>query len=77
MRRSNRRFSPALKWVRFHDPRHTNVSICIDEGQSIVYISRQIVHESAKTTLDVYGHLMKDTNPEQAQKLDCTLGFVK
>jgi len=63
--------------VRFHDLRHTNVSLRIEQGQNIVYISRQIGHSSVKTSLDVYGHLMKEVNTEQAQKLASVLGFVE
>ncbi len=75
-----REFLPALvraevKRVRFHDLRHTNVSIRIEEGQNLVYISKQIGHSSVKTTLDVYAHLMKEANPEQALKLGRALGF--
>ena len=57
--------------------RHTNVSLRIEQGQSILYISRQIGHSSAKTTLDIYGHLFKEVNTEQAEKLDAILGFVE
>ncbi len=77
-----RQFLPALeragiKRVRFHDLRHTNVSLRIEQGQNIVYISKQIGHSSAKITLDVYSHLMKEVNTEQAQKLDNALGLVE
>ncbi len=40
--------------------RHTNVSLRIEQKQNIVYFSKQIGHASVKTTLDVYGHLMKE-----------------
>jgi integrase len=77
-----RQFLPALdragvKRIRFHDLRHTNVSLRIEQGQNNVYISKQIGHSSAKITLDVYSHLMKEVNTEQAQKLDNALGFVE
>ncbi len=77
-----RQFLPALKRagvkrVRFHDLRHTNVSLRIEEGQNIVYISKQIGHESPDITLKVYAHLIKDIHPEQAAKLDRALGFAE
>jgi integrase len=53
-----------------------NVSLRIEQHQNIVYISKQIGHSSVKTTLDVYGHLMKEVNTEQAKKLDNALGLV-
>jgi integrase len=77
-----REFLPALRRakirrVRFHDLRHTNASMRIEEGQNIVYISRQIGHGSVKTTLDIYGHMMKEVNSEQAKKLENILGFTE
>lgn len=76
-----RHFLPALRRakirdIRFHDLRHTNVALRIEQGQNIFYISKQIGHASVKTTLDVYGHLLKEVHAEQAQKLDTILGFV-
>jgi integrase len=77
-----RQFLPALRRakirdIRFHDLRRTNVALRIEQGQNIFYISKQIGHASVKTTLDVYGHLLKEVHAEQAQKLDTILGFVE
>ena len=66
-----------IRQIRFHDLRHTNVALRIEQGQNIVYISRQVGHASVKTTLDIYGHLIKEVNAEQAKKLDNILGFVE
>lgn len=76
-----RHFHPALrrakvKKIRFHDLRHTNVAIRIDQGQNIKYIQHQMGHASIQTTLDRYGHLIKEVNQEQAMKLDNALGFT-
>lgn len=75
-----RYFEPALKMagirhIRLYDLRHTNVSLRLEQGQNIFYISKQIGHARPSITLDVYSHLMKDEYPEQAQKLDMILGF--
>jgi len=75
-----RKFLPALKSagirkVRFHDLRHTNVALRIEQGQNIKYIQNQLGHASIQTTLDRYGHLINDVNTEQAKKLDRILGF--
>ena len=32
-------------------------------------------HASVRTTLDIYGHLLRELNTEQAKKLDSILGF--
>lgn len=78
----SREYIPALerakvKRVSFHSLRHTNVSLRIEQGQNFLYISRQIGRSSVKTTLDIYAHLLKGSNPEQAEKLDSILGFVE
>ena len=75
-----RQFLPALsragvKKVRFQDLRHTNASLRIEQGQNIKYIQKQMGHASIQTTLDRYGHLLKDVHQEQAVKLDAILGF--
>ncbi len=75
-----RQFLPALKRadvkrVRFHDLRHLNVALRIEQGQNIKYIQNQLGHASIQTTIDRYGHLLKEVNTEQAKKLDKILGF--
>jgi len=59
-----------LRRIRFHDLRHTNVSIRIASGQEIKYISTQVGHASVQFTLDVYGHLMPTHRKQQASKLE-------
>jgi integrase len=70
-----RNFRPALKAagcpaVRFHDLRHTYASLLIAQGENIKYIQNQLGHASPTITLNVYAHLMKDRNPEAAQRLE-------
>ena len=73
-----RQFLPALeragvKRVRFHDLRHTNVALRLEQGQNIKYIQNQMGHASIQTTIDRYGHLFKEANTEQAMKLENAL----
>ena len=75
-----RQFLPALeragvKRVRFHDLRHTNVALRLEQGQNIKYIQNQLGHASIQTTIDRYGHLLKEVNKEQAMKLENALDF--
>ena len=61
-----RHFLPALRRakvrrVRFHDLRHTNVALRIEQGQNI---QSQLGHASIQTTLDRYGHFLKEVNTE-------------
>lgn len=72
-------FSPALKRagirkVNFHALRHSYVSMLIAQGENIKFISKQVGHASAKMTLDIYTHLLPDTEAKAMRKLDekCT-----
>lgn len=70
-----RHFRPALlasgcPSIRFHDLRHTYASLLIHQGENIKYIQNQLGHASPTITLNVYAHLMKDRNPEAAQRLE-------
>jgi integrase len=75
-------FQPALRRakirrVSFHSLRHSNVALRIAEGQNLKYIQNQLGHASIQTTLDTYGHLVKEHNTEQAKRLDNGLGFAE
>jgi integrase len=77
-----RYFNPALKKagvrrVSFHSLRHTNASIRIEAGQNIKYIQLQMGHASIQTTLDRYGHMIREVNTEQIRRLENVLGFVE
>ena len=70
-----RYFEPALKKagiekVRFHDLRHTYASLLIEQGENIKYIQSQLGHSNPTVTLNVYAHLMKQTNQEAAIRLE-------
>jgi integrase len=70
-----RYYQPALTKAkigktRFHDLRHTYASLLIDQGENIKYIQTQLGHSSPTVTLDVYAHLMKETNQEAAIRLE-------
>lgn len=77
-----RYFNPALKKaevrrVSFHSLRHTNASIRIEAGQNIKYIQLQLGHASIQTTLDRYGHLIREVNTEQVRRLENVLGYAE
>ncbi len=70
-----RHFLPALKAaglpvIRFHDLRHTNASLLIEQGENLKYIQSQLGHSSPSVTLNVYAHLMKSENQEAAHRLE-------
>lgn len=71
-------FNPALtkagiRRIRFHDLRHTFVTLLIAQGENLKYISRQARHSSIQTTIDRYGHLLPEVNREAGAKLDKTV----
>jgi integrase len=45
---------------RFHDLRHYFASLLIADGVDVKTVQARLRHASAKTTLDVYGHLWPD-----------------
>ncbi len=59
-----------LPRVRFHDLRHTNASIRLENGENIKYIQTQLGHANPTVTLNVYAHLMNATNQEAACRLE-------
>lgn len=58
------------KRPRPHDLRHSYVSWAIAAGVSLPVIQRQLGHESIKTTVDVYGHLV----PSDMDAMATTIG---
>ena len=53
--------------INLHALRHTHVSNLIAEGIDILTISRRVGHSNATTTLNVYGHLVADSDDRAAQ----------
>lgn len=47
---------------RIHDLRHYFASLLISEGLDVKVVQARLRHASAKTTLDVYGHLWPDSD---------------
>jgi len=62
-----------IERIRFHDLRHTYASLMIEQGESIKYIQTQLGHSSPMVTLNVYAHLMKETNQEAVMRLENTI----
>ncbi|PWB53160.1 MAG: hypothetical protein C3F13_10015 [Anaerolineales bacterium] len=59
-----------LPEIRFHDLRHTAASLMINDGLPIIVISRRLGHTKVSTTMDIYGHLLPDTQRELADRID-------
>jgi len=70
----NRGFYPALRRaglrkIRFHDLRHTYVSLLIASGVDVKTASILAGHSSIKITLDIYGHLYPNSFDGIAERL--------
>lgn len=73
-----RHFNPALKRaglprIRYHSLRHFYASLLLGQGESVKYVQTQLGHASPVITLNVYQHLMKETNQEAVCKLENTI----
>jgi len=70
-----RTFKPAARAIglpdlRWHDLRHTFGSLLIDQGEDLVYVSRQLGHSNVSVTSNIYAHLIRKHRPEAVAKLD-------
>ncbi len=63
-----------LDGVRFHDLRHTFVSLWVSLGRNAKEVSKAAGHASVAFTLDRYGHLYEVDDADLASRLDRLLG---
>jgi integrase len=61
-------------WATPHDLRHYFASALIRSGASVKVVQARLGHASAKTTLDVYGHLFPDEEDRTRAAIDAELG---
>lgn len=64
-----------LRVIRFHDLRHSNASIMLDEGQDMKRIQEWLGHASFTTTANLYAHLTPGFKNEAANSLEKVFGF--
>jgi integrase len=57
-----------------HALRHTYASLLINQGEALPYVSRQMGHATIAITVDLYGHLFKETGATAMRKLDARIG---
>ena len=70
-----KQFEPALQragWrrLRFHDLRHTYVTLAIQQGAHPKFIQHQLGHMLIQTTLDRYGHLLLKDHEDLNRLID-------
>ena len=62
-----------LKHIRFHDLRHSHVTMLIDAKVPIKVISERVGHSNINTTLNIYSHALKEMDQEASDKISDTL----
>lgn len=62
-----------LKYIRFHDLRHSHVTMLIEAKVPIKVISERVGHSSVNTTLNIYSHALKEMDQEASEKISNTL----
>jgi integrase len=70
----NRVWLPLLKKAdvpvkRFHDMRHTNISLMLKDGENILTTSRRAGHSSIAITMDTYGHLLEGEDRSATERM--------
>jgi integrase len=61
---------PKLKYIRFHDFRHTSVTLLINQGVHAKIISERLGHSNIGTTMDKYGHVIRKADQAAANLFD-------
>ena len=59
-----------IREMRIHDIRHTYASLLLSQGESPVYVKEQLGHQSIQITVDIYGHLIPNSNRGAVNRLD-------
>lgn len=62
-----------LKYINIHALRHTSATLLINEGVHAKIISERLGHSDIKTTMNVYGHALKQADEIATAKLDDAL----
>ncbi len=58
-----------LKHIRFHDLRHSHVTLLINSKIPIKVISERVGHSNINTTLNIYAHALKEMDIEASDKI--------
>ena len=67
----------AIPPMRFHDLRHTFVSILIGEGVPTADVQKLARHVPYQTTMDIYRHLLPDQLEKGLTHLDALLQYIE
>jgi integrase len=59
-----------LPEIRFHDLRHTSISILLDIGTPVNTVQHRAGHSKASVTTDIYGHVMAHSQDAAAENIE-------
>jgi integrase len=59
-----------LREIRVHEIRHTMASLLLSDGASPAYVKEQFGHTSIQMRVDIYGHLIANSNRKAINGLD-------
>lgn len=57
------------KNVRFHDLRHTNATLLLQQGVDFKVIQDRLGHSDISTTMNIYSHVNKDMQKKATDRL--------
>lgn len=60
----------SLPDIRFHDLRHTSLSLLLDYGTPVNTVQKRAGHSKASVTTDIYGHMMSHSQDAAAEKIE-------
>lgn len=66
--------SAGLPVIRFHDLRHTHATILLRQGVHPKVVSERLGHSTVSLTLDVYSHVLPDTQQEATRAIERVFG---
>lgn len=59
---------------RFHDIRHTAVTLGLEAGIALTTISERVGHSDYRTTKNVYGHITEALDRDAAERMQAVMG---
>ncbi|MGF9818772.1 tyrosine-type recombinase/integrase [Brevibacillus agri] len=59
-----------LRYIRFHDLRHTSATLLINQGVHAKVISERLGHSNIGTTMNIYGHALQSADQAAADKFE-------
>lgn len=59
-----------LRYIRFHDLRHTSATLLINQGVHAKIISERLGHSNITTTMNIYGHALRSADQAAADKFE-------